>query len=67
MGQRRSPRIKISLFCTCGAGAKGTVDSEKTAKKFREVWDTMHSGPAHIVCITKAALAAFKKESGSKP
>ena len=59
--------MKIALFCKCGAGAEGEVDSPKAAEKFRRFWYDAHKDPECGDCDKTEALAARKrKESGSK-
>lgn len=61
--------MKIALFCKCGAGAEGDVDSLKAAEKFRHFWYEVHDGPGHGDCEKDEAERIFKEKnrSGSKP
>ena len=61
--------MKIQLYCKCGAGAEGDVDSLKAAEKFRHLWYEVHDGPGHGDCEKDEAARVFeeKNRSGSKP
>ncbi len=60
--------MKIALFCKCGAGAEGEVDSLKAAEKFRRLWYEVHEGAGHGDCEREEAQRALleQEEKGFK-
>lgn len=55
--------MKFSLFCSCGAGMKGSATPDSKAKEIIAIWHTIHSGAGHNpVSAEKAAYKRRKVE-----
>lgn len=53
--------MKLSLHCTCGDSATGTIKPDAKAQRFIDVtWKSVHSGPGHEPCDAKTAAKARK-------
>lgn len=54
--------MKLSLYCTCGDSATGTIKPDANAQRFIDVtWKSVHSGSGHEPCDAKTAAKARRK------
>lgn len=54
--------MKLSLYCTCGDSATGTIKPDEKAQRFIDVtWKSVHSGAGHEPCDAKTAAESRRK------